>query len=971
MHYDVKTEYFTVNRLGVKQMNAAERKEIINWLSPINFFLRHADIKQVRVPGTGGWFLADPRFQEWHSGSGRILWCPGIPGAGKTVLASMVVDHLDAESKDKNFGVACAYLDHKEAEDQTPAKLLAGLWRQFVLGKDVGSSAKKLYNQHEEKGTYPTVNEVSNVLRAAIMDFSRVYIIIDAVDEYPETGREILLDYLTKMGPTVNLMIMSRPHITLDFSLPNPITLKIQADEHDVQRYVDAQIQISPHLREYVQSRDGLQEEIHSGVTRRVKGMFLLAKLHIESLSAKRTMKGVLEALKILPGTLNGSYDDAMKRIEKQNEDDRKIAHSTLTWVANAKRPLKAVELQTALAIEPDKKSLDKNNVLDIKFILPVCAGLVILDEQLSVVRLVHYTTQEYLDHIQPQQFPNAQTEITRSLLTFLAFDNIIASMRTHSNYLSPLVEYSQYCLAHAAGPAEDVLRDMILHFLAQMSFWGRDRWNPWEEGLLRDKWSSPPWGFYDWPSDPSLLWIAAAANLVKTAKFLLNETSILQLSDNQEIIVASYYGHLQMVQLLVDHGVNVNAQSGQCGALQAASYKGHKKIAQLLLECGANVNAQGGEYGSALQAASYEGHEELVQLLLEYDADVNVQVQGRIYGNILQTVSFNGHKEIVQLLIKYGADVNAQGGEYGSALQAASYKGHKEITQLLLRRGANVNAQGGHFGSALQAASYMVHKEITQLLLEHSANVNAQGGKYGSALQVASYEGHKELVELLLKHGADVNMEGRIYGNVLQTASCKGYKEIVQSLLEHGANVNARGGQYGSALQAASYKSHKEITQLLLKHGADVNAEGGEYNSALQSACSDGYIEIVQLLLEHGVNVHGRVYGDALQAASLKGDIEIVHLLLEHGANTNAQGEVFGSALRVASEFGHKTVVECLLEHGADAWDEDGKYDTALHAAFESGHNEIVELIIKHRRGGLESGRDSDSELLSDEDSV
>jgi hypothetical protein len=57
---------------------AVERKEIIEWLSPINFFLRHADISQARQHGTEGWLHADPHFQEWEAGSGRTLWCHGI-----------------------------------------------------------------------------------------------------------------------------------------------------------------------------------------------------------------------------------------------------------------------------------------------------------------------------------------------------------------------------------------------------------------------------------------------------------------------------------------------------------------------------------------------------------------------------------------------------------------------------------------------------------------------------------------------------------------------------------------------------------------------------------------------------------------------------------------------------------------------------------------------------------------------------
>jgi hypothetical protein len=55
-----------------------QRAQIIDWLSPINFFLRQADISRVRQAGTGGWLLADPHFQGWKSASGKTLWCRGI-----------------------------------------------------------------------------------------------------------------------------------------------------------------------------------------------------------------------------------------------------------------------------------------------------------------------------------------------------------------------------------------------------------------------------------------------------------------------------------------------------------------------------------------------------------------------------------------------------------------------------------------------------------------------------------------------------------------------------------------------------------------------------------------------------------------------------------------------------------------------------------------------------------------------------
>jgi hypothetical protein len=184
----------------------------------------------------------------------------------------MVVDDLTDQFGNENIGVACMYLNHKEAEEQTPARLFSGLWRQLVLGRDIGS-AQGLYQQHREKCTTPSLDEVFSVLRAAVADYSKVYIIVDAIDEYPEAHRKILLEYLVMMGSTVNLMITSRPHIRPDGSLPNSEVLEIHANEDDIRRYVAGQIQSSSWLSKHVQTRADLREEILSTITSTVDGM--------------------------------------------------------------------------------------------------------------------------------------------------------------------------------------------------------------------------------------------------------------------------------------------------------------------------------------------------------------------------------------------------------------------------------------------------------------------------------------------------------------------------------------------------------------------------------------------------------------------------------------------------------------------------------------------------------------------------
>jgi hypothetical protein len=158
--------------------------------------------------------------------------------------------------------------------DQTVLKILAGLWRQLVFDRDIDSIAANLYKQHQKKGTPPLLEEVVSVLSSSLKEFSQVFIIVDAIDEYPELQREILLQQLAAMGSHVNLMITARPSVSPElFSFLNLETLEIHAAAGDIRIYIDSQIMLSSRLSKYIQKKPVLQEEIHAKVTDTVDGM--------------------------------------------------------------------------------------------------------------------------------------------------------------------------------------------------------------------------------------------------------------------------------------------------------------------------------------------------------------------------------------------------------------------------------------------------------------------------------------------------------------------------------------------------------------------------------------------------------------------------------------------------------------------------------------------------------------------------
>ena len=153
---------------------------------------------------------------------------------------------------------------------------------------------------------------------------------------------------------------------------------------------------------------------------------FLLARLHLDSLEDKISVMEVEDALEKLPKgeyAYRQAYDEAMeKRIKGQKPIFSDLALRTLSWITFSKRPLTTSELQHALAVTDGASTLDLRNLTHIDLITSVCAGLVTVDEESDIIRLVHYTTQEYFDQTWATWFPDGQTDIAKTCVTYLSF---------------------------------------------------------------------------------------------------------------------------------------------------------------------------------------------------------------------------------------------------------------------------------------------------------------------------------------------------------------------------------------------------------------------------------------------------------------------------------------------------------------------------------------------------------------------
>ncbi|KAK2922906.1 Nucleoside phosphorylase superfamily [Fusarium oxysporum f. sp. vasinfectum] len=366
--------------------------------------------------GTGEWFLDSPQFLKWRDSPNQTLFCPGNPGAGKTIITSIIIDHLEKLfSNDKSVGIAYVYCDFRRQDEQTAKELLMNLLKQLLHRlPTLPESVESLHSKHKTKGSRPPLEEILTALLSLTKLFSRVFVLVDALDECRVTDdtRSRFLGGVFELQATskINILATSRPIAEILGNFENKMSLEIRAADKDIRLFVTCNISYLP---SFIRG-NGLGEMVENKIADSATGRFLLARFHFDSLRDKYSVAQVNKALAKLPSgsdAYDRVYDMAMDIIKRQYRPV--LAERVLSVIACAKRPLKVGELQDALA---DELNGDEwmGNVTDL------CAGLVTIDSGEGIIRVLHHTTQEYFERTRPNWFLEPRSDITMASVTCL-----------------------------------------------------------------------------------------------------------------------------------------------------------------------------------------------------------------------------------------------------------------------------------------------------------------------------------------------------------------------------------------------------------------------------------------------------------------------------------------------------------------------------------------------------------------------
>ncbi|PQE31443.1 hypothetical protein CJF32_00008075 [Rutstroemia sp. NJR-2017a WRK4] len=993
---------------GVDRLNQRQDEQlfqdIAEWLMPTNYAIQQTDLKSKVQPGTGQWLLDSQEFGEWMSEGKSTLFCPGIPGAGKTMITAILVDHLMTNFRDDHsVGVAYIYCNFRRQYEQLPIHLLLSILKQLFQSRPlIPESVKKLYERYKGDKSRPTSTEILQVLAQVSSEYSRIFILVDALDESQLNPRDrakvltSLFDLQAKIG--ANLFATSRSILDVTREFEGSSIVEISAREADVQKFVNHQMDRLP---EFVLRNLNMQAEIKTTISNAVNGMFLLAHLYMDALTDKTNPKALKTALKSFMKDFNVSgdgerskaldraYEDAMDRINRQKEGFKNLGVQILSWITCARRPLSTLELRHALAIEIGTAEFDEEGLSETEDLVAVCAGLVTVDQESKIIRLVHHTTQEYFERTYKIWFPRAQIEIANACTTYLSLMPSKLDSEFESRLrLNPLYSYAaQYWGDHAYfNPSE--AHAAVLRFLRD-----EPKVSSASQALMAVQSSS---GYSQRvPKQVSALHLAAYFGLTEAMTALIKDGLHPDLKDKNgrtPLSWAAEEGNTEVVTLLLSKTDEVDPNSRDNRGRTPLSFAAEQGCEEVLSSLIGNqrVNPNGiDKYGrTPLSWAVERGRETIVKLLLALDAiDLNCKDK---YGRtaLLWAIEM-GHLAVMKILIERKELIIRCEDKYGQTplLLAGHMDSRAMIEYLLSKKPIDINHKDSHGETLLHKAVLNGNKELAARLLEMEGVDKDCADQHGyTPIMLSMAIGNKELVDIFW-NCSDINkMCTNNFGDTLLywAASC-GNEKIVSDLLKSG-QIDPEGR--GWALIRAAIKNEVGVMNLLIDAGCDVNAAGDGNKTPLYHAarhgseaavkallnipcvninfmCSSGdtplsvaiyywHANIATILLdqEH-IDVVSNGHRALTFAVMVHNNILVKRLLDMMGFDPNfdkpAVTNILTKCLWDACSFGNHEGLKLLLDAGADQqWQaQHGVQHKNLDGAAKNGHEKVVELLL------------------------
>jgi serine/threonine-protein phosphatase 6 regulatory ankyrin repeat subunit B len=484
-----------------------------------------------------------------------------------------------------------------------------------------------------------------------------------------------------------------------------------------------------------------------------------------------------------------------------------------------------------------------------------------------------------------------------------------------------------------------------------------------------------------------TILHVAISEGKTDIAKLLIDRGADITLQNangQTPFYVACLYGHIRIVELLIENKVDMTPDKGGKTPFFVACLHGHIEIVKLLIDKEAdNIKTADNEGKTPLYVACANRQVDIARLLIKHDADIegDIPLLEAAFGGSIEIVEIlterakkatdvsinirngallaaceGGFVNILERLIKWIGDeilnmdyewtidnTSTKCNVMNAALLLASGTGHAGVIDLLLKKGANYDYSDPHSQTPLYGACCNGHLEVAKLLIEKGADIKATEEKGQTPLMAACANGNLDLIKLLLEKGADIEI------GAASAAARNGQLEVLRLLLSKDADILRRDQGDLLLTHVASQNSHPRTVNYLIDNGSDATVVDADGKTPLWLASSDGKVDVVNVLLKHGADVDAidSAGQTPLMIASFRGYAKTVRLLIDNCAHICIKDKMGQTPLYCASASGHFGVVKLLLDHGADMTpNKEGQ--TPAYAASSNGHVDVLRLLIE-----------------------
>jgi ankyrin repeat protein len=270
----------------------------------------------------------------------------------------------------------------------------------------------------------------------------------------------------------------------------------------------------------------------------------------------------------------------------------------------------------------------------------------------------------------------------------------------------------------------------------------------------------------------------------------------------------AAARGHIEIVQLLLEHGADPNLPeegiAPQGHALYAAVVGRHHAIARLLLEHGAYPNPEVESSADALSRAIANSDEPMIELLCSYGAARGVHL-----------LAYDGDLRTAAAVFA----ANPKLADDPAALANAAGEGQAAFVRLMLRYVPDLPQRVTFPAWSVGAATL----ELNELLIKHGLNPSQADWLGITPLHQFARTGNVERAAIFVDHGADLNVRDEdICSTPLGWAAKFGQTAMAEFLLERGAAVvRTDDPPWATPLAWATRRGHAGVVDLLRQHGA------------------------------------------------------------------------------------------------------------------------------------------------------